>query len=53
MNDAGACGALFPEKVRDRDVYADPDWERVHRGLAREGVTLKRLHEEYRDALLE
>lgn len=52
MSDAEAYEALFPEKVRDRDVYADPDWERVHRELAREGVTLKRLHAEYRDALL-
>ena len=49
MSDAEACAALFPEKVRDRDVCPDPDWERVHRELARVGVTLKRLHEEYRD----
>lgn len=52
MGDAEAYGALFPEKVRDRDVYPDPDWERVRRELAREGVTLKRLRAEYRDALL-
>ena len=49
MSDAEVYAALFPEKVRDRDVYPDPDWERVHRELARVGVTLKRLHEEYRD----
>ena len=49
MPDAGACAALFPEKVRDRDVCPDPDWGRVHRELARVGVTLKRLHEECRD----
>ena len=52
MGDAEVYGALFPEKVRDRDVYADPDWESVHRELAREGVTLKRLHAEYQDSLL-
>ena len=52
MSDAGAYEALFPEKVRDRDVYADPDWERIHRELARDGVTLKRLRAEYRGALL-
>lgn len=50
MSDAEVYDALFPEKVRDRDVYPDPDWERVHRELARVGVTLKRLHAEYRDA---
>ena len=49
MSDAEVYAALFPEKVRDRDVYPDPDWGRVHRELARVGVTLKRLHEEYRD----
>ena len=49
MPGAEACAALFPEKVRDRDVYPDPDRERAHRELARVGVTLKRPHEEYRD----
>lgn len=53
MPDAEACAALFPEKVRDRDVCPDPDRERAHRELARVGVTLKRLREEYRDALPE
>ena len=49
MSDAAVCAALFPEKVRDRDVYPDPDWDHVHRELAHVGVTLKRLHEEHRD----
>ena len=49
MSDAEACAPLFPERVRDGPVYADPDWDRVHRELARVGVTLKRLHEECRD----
>ena len=49
MSDAEVYAAPFPEKVRDRDVYPDPDWERVHRELARVGVTLKRPREEYRD----
>ena len=49
MSDAEVYAALFPEKVRDRDVYPDPDWERVHRELARVGVTLKRPREECRD----
>lgn len=49
MTDAEAYALLFPERVHDGPVYADPDWDRVHRELARVGVTLKRLHEEYRD----
>ena len=49
MSDAEAYALLFPERVHEGPVYRDPDWDRVHRELARVGVTLKRLHEEYRD----
>lgn len=49
MSDSEAYALLFPERVHDGPVYADPDWEHVHRELARVGVTLKRLHAEYRD----
>lgn len=49
MGDAEAYAPLFPERAHGGPVYADPDWESVHRELAREGVTLKRLHAEYRD----
>ena len=41
---------LFPDRIVREDVYADPDWGRVHRELARTGVTLKLLHAEYVDA---
>ena len=49
MSDAEAYALLFPGRAHDGPVYADPDWDRVHRELARVGVTLRRLHEEYRD----
>ncbi|WP_066832897.1 transposase [Collinsella ihumii] len=49
MSDSEAYALPFPERVHDGPVYADPDWEHVHRELARVGVTLKRLHAEYRD----
>lgn len=32
--------ALFPEKANTGPAYPDPDWEHIHRELAREGVTL-------------
>lgn len=35
MSGAKTYEALSPETVHDRDVYADPDWERVHRELSR------------------
>ena len=46
-------GRSSPRRSATATSTPDPDWERVHRELAREGVTLKRLHAEYRDALLE
>ncbi|MEE1622745.1 IS21 family transposase, partial [Zafaria sp. Z1313] len=40
---------LFPGRGEHQSVFAQPDWERVHRELARVGVTLKLLHGEYAD----
>lgn len=53
ISDPEAYALLFPERVHDGPVYPGPDWERVHRELARVGVTLKRLHAEYRDGCAE
>ena len=49
-SDEEVCALLFPDRNVREDVYADPDWERVHRELARTGVTLKLLHAEYVDS---
>ncbi len=49
MTDAEVYERLFPGRALSETVYSDPDWERIHRELTRVGVTLKRLHEEYRD----
>lgn len=40
---------LFPERNDRASVFAEPDWEQIHRELARVGVTLQLLHGEYRD----
>lgn len=40
---------LFPGKGGHQSVYAQPDWDKVHKELARVGVTLKLLHSEYLD----
>lgn len=47
--DAEAYAPLFPERAHEGPVCRDPDRDRVHRELARVGVTLRRPHEEYRD----
>ena len=40
---------VFPGRSEHESVFVQPDWERVHRELARVGVTLKLLHGEYLD----
>ena len=40
---------LFPGRGERESVYEQPDWARVHRELARVGVTLRILHGEYVD----
>ena len=40
---------LFPGRGEHESVYEQPDWGKVHRGLARVGVTLRILHGEYAD----
>lgn len=40
---------LFPGRGERESVYEQPDWARVHRELARVGVTLRIPHGEYVD----
>lgn len=40
---------LFPERNNHVSIFTDPDWEHIHKELARTGVTLKLLHQEYAD----
>ncbi|MDE8671057.1 IS21 family transposase [Pseudarthrobacter sp. H3Y2-7] len=41
---------LFPGRGEHQSVFAQPDWDHVHREMARVGVTLKLLHGEYADS---
>ncbi len=50
MSDAQVYAAVFPGRGMRQSVFVAPDWVRVHRELARVGVTLKLLHGEYVDA---
>ena len=49
MSEEAAYALLFPGRGDAGPVHADPDWARVHRELAKTGVTLKLLHAEYAD----
>ncbi|TFC33906.1 IS21 family transposase [Cryobacterium sp. MDB1-18-2] len=50
LPEAEVYAALFPGRGVHESVFAQPDWVRVHTELARVGVTLKLLHQEYVDA---
>ena len=50
MPDADVYEMLFPGRGEHHSVYVQPDWDEIHRELAKVGVTLKLLHGEYRDA---
>ncbi|GAA4385983.1 hypothetical protein GCM10023152_36700 [Agromyces bauzanensis] len=47
LEEADVYARLFPGRGEHESVHAQPDWDRVHRELARVGVTLKLLHGEY------
>ncbi|MBP1325852.1 transposase [Leucobacter exalbidus] len=49
MSDVEVYERLFPDSGTRESVYEQPDWPKLHRELARVGVTLKLLHDEYRD----
>jgi hypothetical protein len=46
---SGRVCATVPGRGEHESVHAQPDWDKVHRELARVGVTLKLLHGEYVD----
>ena len=50
LGDAEVYARFFPGRGEHESVHAQPDWDQVHRELARVGVTLKLLHGEYVDA---
>src|SRR5699024_8751262 len=41
LADGEVYALLFPGRGEHESVFAQPDWERVHREMARVGVTLK------------
>ena len=50
LDEADVYARLFPGRGEHESVHAQPDWDKVHRELAKVGVTLKLLHGEYADA---
>lgn len=49
LSEAEVYQVVFPHRGEYQSVYAQPDWDAVHKELARVGVTLKLLHSEYVD----
>lgn len=50
MGEGEVYEVLFPGRGVRQSVFAQPDWDWVHRELAKVGVTLRLLHQEYADA---
>ena len=48
-SDAEVYALLFPGRGEHESVFVQPDWDGVHKELAKVGVTLKLLHGEYID----
>ena len=48
-SDAEVYALVFPGRGEHESVFVQPDWEGVHKELAKVGVTLKLLHGEYVD----
>lgn len=46
MTDSEVYGRLFPNKTLAVPIHPDPDWDRVHRELAKKDVRLRLLHSE-------
>lgn len=40
---------FYPERHVRESVFEEPDWEYVHKKMARVGVNLRLLHDEYRE----
>lgn len=43
---------FYPEKHARESVFEEPDWDYVHKEMAKVGVNLRLLHDEYKDACL-
>lgn len=50
LTDDEAYRLFFPDRHVRESVFEEPDWGYVHKEMSRVGVTLKLLHDEYRDA---
>lgn len=48
-SDAEVYSLPFPGRGEHESVFVHPDWDAVHKELAKVGVTLKLLHSEYVD----
>ena len=49
LSDDEVYALLFPDRNNYEPAYEEPDWEYVHRELAKTGVTLRLLHKEHAD----
>ena len=49
LTDEGAYRLFYPDRGVRESVFEDPDWGYVHKEMAKVGVNLRLLHDEYRE----
>lgn len=49
-SDEDVYALLFPGRGEHQSIFVQPDWDEIHKGMAKVGVTLKLLHGEYADS---
>ena len=49
LSDEEAYRLFYPERHTRESIFAEPDWAHVHAEMAKVGVNLRLLHDEYRE----
>lgn len=49
MSEDNVCRLFYPDKHARESVFHEPGWDRVHKEMAKVGVNLRLLHDEYKD----
>ncbi|MEA5020489.1 MAG: IS21 family transposase [Gordonibacter sp.] len=48
MSEDAVYRLFYPDKHRHENVFVEPDWDRIHKEMAKVGVNLRLLHDEYK-----
>ena len=49
MSDDDVCRLFYPDRHVRESIFEEPDWEYVHKEMAKVGVNLRLLHQAYQE----